>query len=256
VAAPLYEHKPVFLDHAADRLKPQSRSTRDLVGTIIQPRFVDGRIRGDIRVLDTESGRTFLALVEGDSPGIGMSHVVLARRSAEGTIVEAIEDVISVDAVVGPATTSTFRESTGGEAIEAAAMDAADLAVARSSPAERNDDVGAEESLSDSHLRAVLVERDALRSRLRELESAREQEARAERRDALLAGSGLPEWALTPVFREQCRAATSDADLQTLLNDRVLLVERLRVARPTSAVRAGPAESPRTDAFVCAIKRC
>ncbi len=110
-AVPLYDQKPVFLDHAPDRLKPRDRSTRDLVGNIINPRFEDGRVRGDIRVLDTESGRTFLALANTNLPGVGMSHVVLAQRSTDGTTVETIRDVVCVDAVMNPATTITFRES-------------------------------------------------------------------------------------------------------------------------------------------------
>jgi hypothetical protein len=110
-AAALYDQKPVFLDHAEKRTEPGARSTRDLVGSIVNPRFDGGRIRGDVRVLDTDSGRTFLALVEGATPGVGMSHVVLATRSRDGQTVERIEDVISVDVVVRPATTSTFRES-------------------------------------------------------------------------------------------------------------------------------------------------
>src|SRR5437870_725900 len=61
-AVPLYENKPVFLDHAANLARPYERSTRDLVGTIVQPRFEAGRIRGDIQVLPTEAGNTFLAL--------------------------------------------------------------------------------------------------------------------------------------------------------------------------------------------------
>lgn len=106
-----YAGKPVFLDHSDNPNRPQERSTRDLVGSILNPVFVDGRIRGDIHVLKTESGKTFLNLLEIESPGIGMSHVVKARRSADGQQVEEIVEVISVDAVVNPATTSTFRES-------------------------------------------------------------------------------------------------------------------------------------------------
>lgn len=111
LASRLYDQKPVFLDHADKRSEQAARSTRDLVGSIVNPRFEEGRLRGDVRVLDTESGRTFLALVEGNTPGVGMSHVVLAQRSVDGATVERIEDVISVDVVVRPATTSTFRES-------------------------------------------------------------------------------------------------------------------------------------------------
>ena len=109
-ALPLYENRPVFLDHAANASRPHERSTRDLVGSIMNVRFEQGRIRGDIQVLDTESGRTFLALAEKKTQFVGMSHVVLARRSADKTKVEKIEEVISVDAVVFPATTSTFQE--------------------------------------------------------------------------------------------------------------------------------------------------
>jgi hypothetical protein len=69
------------------------------------------RIRGDIDVLDTEAGRTFLALMEGRSPAVGMSHVVLAQRGSNPQIVERIHDVVSVDAVVFPATTNGFHES-------------------------------------------------------------------------------------------------------------------------------------------------
>lgn len=110
-AAPLYDKKPVFLDHAANPARPFDRSTRDLVGTVLEPRFEGGRIRGDIQVLDTEAGRTFLALIEANHPAIGMSHVVLAQRGSEPNVVERIHDVVSVDAVAFPATTSSFRES-------------------------------------------------------------------------------------------------------------------------------------------------
>ncbi len=106
-----YDQKPVFLDHAANVAKPFDRSVRDLVGTISQPRFVEGRIRGDIDVFDTDAGRTFLALMEGRSPAVGMSHVVLAQRGVNPQIVERIHDVVSVDAVVFPATTNGFHES-------------------------------------------------------------------------------------------------------------------------------------------------
>lgn len=109
-----YDQKPVFLDHAANVSKPFDRSTRDLVGSVTQPRFEQGRVRGDIQVLDTEAGRTFLALMEGRSPAIGMSHVVLAQRGSNPQIVEHIHDVVSVDAVVFPATTHGFHESDRG----------------------------------------------------------------------------------------------------------------------------------------------
>ena len=109
-ALPLYENKPVFLDHAASRTQPHQRSTRDLVGSVVHVRYEAGRIRGDIRVIDTEAGRTFFALAESNGPAVGMSHVILAEKSADGLLVEKIHEVVSVDAVVFPATTQSFLE--------------------------------------------------------------------------------------------------------------------------------------------------
>ena len=114
-AVSLYENKPVFLDHATNISRPHERSTRDLAGSIVNPRYAEGRIRSDIQLLDTEAGRTFLALAESKSPAVGMSHVVLAERSDDRSVVEVIHDVVSIDAVVFPATTSTFSESQRGE---------------------------------------------------------------------------------------------------------------------------------------------
>ncbi|MEM1060985.1 MAG: hypothetical protein AAF532_02850 [Planctomycetota bacterium] len=109
-AVPLYEGKPVFLDHGERVGRPRERSARDLAGHIRNARFVGGRLRGDVATLETEAGRTLLALADGDVDGVGMSHVVLADRDAGGETVTSIREVVSVDAVVFPATTSTFRE--------------------------------------------------------------------------------------------------------------------------------------------------
>lgn len=105
----LYEGKPVFLDHARNTLRPHDRSARDLVGTIVNARFEEGRIRGDVSVLATEAGTTFLALAESGSSAVGMSHVVVVERGPDG-VVTALVDVVSVDAVAFPATNATFAE--------------------------------------------------------------------------------------------------------------------------------------------------
>ncbi len=109
-AVSLYEGRPVFLDHAVNANRPYERSTRDLVGSVQNARFVEGKIRSEIRVLDTESGRMFLALAASETANVGMSHVVIASRSKDKTVVERIDEVISVDAVAFPATTRTLRE--------------------------------------------------------------------------------------------------------------------------------------------------
>jgi len=113
-AASLYENVPVFLDHPVSPQRPRDRSARDLAGSVTNARYEAGRLRGDLKTLDTEAGRTLLALAAADGPGVGMSHVVLAERSRDGATVERIVEVVSVDAVAFPATTSSFRESSAG----------------------------------------------------------------------------------------------------------------------------------------------
>lgn len=234
--ARLYERKPVFLDHAPDRRRPQERSARDLVGSIVHPRFEAGRIRGDIQVLDTEAGQTFLSLVESDAPGVGMSHVVLAERGGDGATVERIHDVISVDAVVGPATTTTFRE-----AVDDAAAAVVDGGPHRDEALER----------LQGRLQELIVERDALAARVAEFEQrgAREAAARecAER-------SGLPAYAVTPVFVGQL-AAADEAGRRQLISERRELLARAVEARPHSAARRDAAGSRSSEAaFVAAIR--
>lgn len=242
-AAPLYQHKPVFLDHAADPAHPQSRSTRDLVGSIVNPRFEGGRIRGDIRLLDTDSARTFLALVEADAPGVGMSHVVLARRSADGGAVDAIEEVLSVDAVVNPATTTTFHESA-------------------TPPQPGDSDAGTPPPAAtlDEHLAALSSRLEDLEGRLALVEQqaatpGNDPSSPQPLLDALLAESRLPAYARTPAFLQQLRSAPDPAARRALIDERLDLIGQAAAHRPTSSSR--PLDSPDlTDInFIHAVKR-
>ncbi|MCA8996701.1 MAG: hypothetical protein KDA80_06945 [Planctomycetaceae bacterium] len=197
-SVPLYDHKPVFLDHAPHATKPMERSTRDLVGHIINPRFENGRVRGDILVLETESGQTFLQLVKSGAPGVGMSHVVLARRSADSAQVVAIEEVISVDVVVNPATTTTFQESCDNDTTRFTRL--------------------------QERLDRLNSERDQLRS---ELSDARCQLVALQREclvNELLEGSSLPSTAVTNLFREQLRLAATEQECRNLIHDREQLL--------------------------------
>lgn len=250
-AAVLYEQKPVFLDHAPDKSRPQERSTRDLVGSIVNARYAEGRVRGDIRVLDTDSGRTFLALAESDTPGVGMSHVVLAERNADGTIVETIRDVISVDAVVGPATTRTFRESAETEgASEQAESSSAKPATGDESAAT----AGAIEELREQ-LSELEAERDALLARLNESEGRLEELSRRNAIAAELRSAALPEYAVTDVFLEQLGRTAEAAERQRLIEERQTLIAGAAQVRPQSRERNGVTRGTGDDAaFVTAIR--
>jgi hypothetical protein len=230
-AAALYDQKPVFLDHADKRVEPALRSTRDLVGSIVNPRFEEGRVRGDVRVLDTESGRTFLALVEGNSPGVGMSHVVLALRSVDGAVVERIQDVLSVDVVVRPATTVTFRESEDVDPVEPEHVVLHELAMAEPGGAAGDEVVAS----SDDAMERVAAALPRVTELLERLLSALEKPGG-------LAGGGTGVQEGTHKSREASVPAGG------------LLVERTGARRVRSASRnEGDAGTPRA-AFVAAIR--
>jgi len=130
-ALPLYDGRPVFVDHAeavsgaslcgqlAPRVDTDSRSAsatlpqrslRDYAGKVMNPRFENDRIRGDLHLIGPNA-EWLLALFEASPSDIGMSHVVLARRNPAGDEVAKIEKVVSVDIVAFPATVHSFRES-------------------------------------------------------------------------------------------------------------------------------------------------
>jgi len=220
-ATPLYEDKPVFLDHAGDPSRPKNRSTRDLVGSIVNARFVNGKIRGDIRVLKTDSGRIFFELAESDASHVGMSHVVLAHRSADGSRVDKINDVISVDVVVHPATTRTFSEST---------------------------DV---ETLTDC-LESVTAERDRLRKSLSQAQDALARLQRERDIDEALRDSELPAEAITETFRLQLLAEADPGRRHSLIQDRLELVQH-SMPRTSSMPRQQRLPSL-NHSFIAAIK--
>ena len=112
-AVPLYKNRPVYLDHAEN---PAKRSIRELAGRVVNSRMQEGKPYGDIKVARGGAGDTFLSLAEDQAEDsgwcdIGMSHVIKGRKSKNGKIVESIEQVLSVDLVAGPATTTNMRES-------------------------------------------------------------------------------------------------------------------------------------------------
>ncbi|MCA9074676.1 MAG: hypothetical protein KDA93_06565 [Planctomycetaceae bacterium] len=242
-AVALYDQRPVFLDHAADKSRPQERSTRDLVGSIVNPRYESGRIRGDIRVLDTDSGRTFLALSDSDAPGVGMSHVVLAERAGDDGSVSRIHDVVSVDAVVFPATTTTFRESIEGT----------------DEPAQEVLSVQEPQTTSPSNmeeqLQQLIIERDELLARLDEIQSQQDAAQQEQVIEDLISESGLPSYAVTETFRQQLLRA-SESQQRELLRERLTLIDASRSFPPLSRERSATSHKATSDnAFVAMIKR-
>lgn len=109
----LYGDKMVFFNHSDS---PQHRDLlRDLAGVIRNPRLVGGKPRGDIHTKGTPAGEHLLKIASIKPPpaGLGMSHVAaytFADRREES--VAKVEQVVSVDIVMTPATTKTLFENT------------------------------------------------------------------------------------------------------------------------------------------------
>ena len=331
-AVRLYDNKPVFLDHAANVSRPHERSTRDLVGSIVDPRYENGRIRGDIQVLETEAGRTFLALAESRNASVGMSHVVLAERSRDRSVVEAIHDVVSVDAVVFPATSSTFSESVQDDPstavpgslesflqeVDRAIADRigqrqpdarivrrgifpeeivleivpADSASARIGVVEWNfgehgielgeqiTPVTAEQlegndwrrsgrpsflewlqaARSVTSLQEQIAEtarqRDRLRDELERVKSEQQRAADLREIEQMIESAGLPDYAVTDLFRQQLVGAPDAETRRTLINERKSVLGRGSLQRPLSRERPAENDPLVSDAaIVAAIKR-
>lgn len=110
-AKQLYEGKPVFLDHAP-RGRELARSVREMAGVVTNVRFAEGKPYGDIDTESYPSGQELLSLARKRPRGIGMSHIAEYSMSRDRKSVQRVDDVVSVDVVFRPATTSTFFERT------------------------------------------------------------------------------------------------------------------------------------------------
>ncbi|MFN0196399.1 MAG: hypothetical protein ACKVT0_06620 [Planctomycetaceae bacterium] len=249
-AAALYLNRPVFLDHAANQSRPFERSARDLVGSIVEPRFDDGRIRGDIQVVDTEAGRTFLALASANAPSVGMSHVVLVRRNSQGDIVEQIQEVVSVDAVVFPATTTSLKEN----------QHEPDASTIESPPAEPSHEVDSNwvEALEEivrqwpavQHLLGV-SSTPSHDSQCME-GSTTTSDVEVER---ILTQSGLPDFAVTECFRRCLMRAGDTPSRRQLCADRLHLIEETRRLLPASRERIRSPVAQDEQVILAAFRR-
>ncbi len=105
-----YIKRPVYLSHAEDG---SERHPRDLAGHIVETRRRADGLYGDIETISTQAGRDLLAIAAEAPHAGGMSHHAHVTFNQDETAVESIDEVISVDFVVSPATTRTLFESAG-----------------------------------------------------------------------------------------------------------------------------------------------
>ncbi len=174
----LYENKPVCIDH--NPTNPVFRGIRDIAGFIKNVRFENGRPVGDIELESAiDCGVDLLGLAQKKRKGIGMSHVAKCKMSRDKRTVELVEQVVTVDVVVNPATTSTFFEQALQETSKVdletlkAELDStkARYAVLESDLTRANELVGQHKSENDK----LLTEVTSLRSEISAIKPAYEQ---------------------------------------------------------------------------------
>ena len=109
-----YEGKGVFVDHPRRSEASEVRSYRDKVGTLRGVRFVENALRGDLHVnLEHPVAKQLLWDAKHNPSAVGLSHNARGKTRTEGgvVVVEEITDLVSVDLVVDPASTSGLFES-------------------------------------------------------------------------------------------------------------------------------------------------
>jgi predicted nuclease with TOPRIM domain len=166
-----------------------------------------------------------------------MSQVVLAERSADKTVVEKIHDVVSVDAVVFPATTSNLRESVEELAKPQAALES------------ENEVEGLREELC-----ALRQERDRLRERLDDLEREWQRREASAKIEKLVHDAQLPAFMVTDVLREQLLAAPDGGTRRALIAERQRVWREMVRSAPASRERRGREGELSDEAVVKAIR--
>lgn len=116
-AVELYPGAQVYLDHPTEsemRDRDGVRSVRDLAGRVANPRLAGDMVRGDLEVLESDTGSLVLSLAEQMPEVVGMSHRAsgTVRVNDEGTqIVEGLDRVFGVELVTEPASTGGLTEA-------------------------------------------------------------------------------------------------------------------------------------------------
>lgn len=167
----LYEGKPVFIDHSEN---PINRKVRDLAGCVLNVRMENGRPRGDIECEETDAGDTLLKLARRPRKGLGMSHVAHYKFNKGRTQVESVEDVLSVDVVVNPATTNTFNEhANGGKNVDEAAVKALTDQIAQLK--EENTKIKGELDVAKADVKTIGESAKAVESELAKVKTERDE---------------------------------------------------------------------------------
>jgi len=130
VTSGLYDGVRIFINHPTkEEERTGRRDTMKLAGQAYNARFEDGKVKGDIKLLDDAQGSKFWSIAK-TAPGIAScSHVADGKLVSAGRekFVEDITRVLSVDLVVQGATTSSVFENLDNDGVPT--MEFADIKI-------------------------------------------------------------------------------------------------------------------------------
>jgi hypothetical protein len=113
-AVPLYENRPVYIDHQSDTNPTGARSYRNKIGRLTNVRFESGKVRADLIVNpEHELANQLFWDAENNPSAVGLSHDATGQVEMQedgAQIVRRIEKVRSVDLVAEPATVTSLFE--------------------------------------------------------------------------------------------------------------------------------------------------
>jgi hypothetical protein len=227
--ANLYNGVRCFINHPSkEEEQTGRRDLMKLAGVTSNPRYEDGKIKGDVKLLSDQYGQKFWDIAHTMPTAASCSHVADGSMIEEGgeKFVDEISEVISVDLVVQGATTSNVFES----AERKNDMDYSKITIEelrKLRPDLTNGLIKEGKATRDDEVKKLTEEKTALAETVDEYKIKEGQAKKKAEVERLLSESKLPKDAKTDVFRNQLLALESEdfeKNAKALIEDRISLV--------------------------------
>ncbi len=198
----LFEGAKAFANHPRRSEQGEVRDVRDLIGKYFNIRVEDGKLKGDLEVLESHKSWVFpLAEQAPELVGLSINAQGKVFRRGEQEVVESIALVRSVDLVSEPAATLNLFESLSRQkhSSSTAELESLTLKKLREKRAELVDEIRRDDRRLIERLQK---ENRQLKERLKQLGARDWQLTKRELRESLLNSSQLPRGAITETFKE------------------------------------------------------
>jgi len=201
---PLFEGVKSYVNHQHPKERGNSRDFRDIIGGYSNIRVEEGKVYGDLQLIESEHKIKILSMAESmpDLAGNSIQAMGKYHRKDGKEIVEELTKIHSVDLVTNPATTGGLFESIEDmeENMDFTALTMADIKTNRNDLYEAILKEG-EDSRNDE-IETLTEEKDKLKLKIDEFEVKESIAIKREKVETLLKESKLSEESKTEVFKE------------------------------------------------------